>query len=209
MSEVKTVSGRHRSETRRRLLVAAAGLFEDTGTIRQSVGDICTRAGFTRGAFYSNFTSVDDLYLALHQEQAASVWHRLWAALDTQLADDTHEPTLEGAVGQLLAALPESREWFSLRSVLLARAAADPVFAEGMLMDDTHAVGELGDRFVALAAVHGRVPVVDATQLAKSVVAAHIGALSQSAVDSDAGRTQRVTVAAVLRGLTVEGAAGR
>ena len=197
---------RRRSETRRRLSAAAASLFETSGTISQSVEDICARAGFTRGAFYSNFTSVDQLYLALHEEQAARVWVRLQGALDAQLAEDTRAATLDDAVGFLLDALPDSREWFSLRSVLLARAAADPEFAARMTMDDGHVARELGDRFVALAAVHDRVPVVDAAVLAKAVVAAHVGAVSQSPVDVSGTLTQRLTVTAVIRGLTVDSA---
>ena len=73
-------------------------------------------------------------------------------------------------------------------------------------MDDGHVARELGDRFVALAAVHDRVPIVDAAVLAKAVVAAHVGAVSQSPVDASASLTQRLTVAAVIRGLTVEAA---
>jgi AcrR family transcriptional regulator len=207
VNEGEPTSVRRRSETRRRLLAAAAALFESTGTISQRVEDICGRAGFTRGAFYSNFTGVDQLYLALHEEQAARVWERLRHALDAQLAEESRADTLEDAVGFLLDSLPDSREWFSLRSVLLARAAADPAFAARMTLDDGHVGRELGDRFVALAAVHHRVPVVAAAVLAKAVVAAHVGAVSQSPVDVSGALTQRLTVAAVIRGLTVEAAA--
>jgi AcrR family transcriptional regulator len=198
---------RRRSETRRRLLAAAATLFERSGTISQRVEDICAQAGFTRGAFYSNFTGVDQLYLALHEEQAAKVWERLHLALDAQAGEVGREETLDDAVRVLLDAMPAGREWFSLRSVLLARAAADPAFAERMMIDDGRAARDLGERFVALAAVHGRVPVVEASVLAKAVVAAHVGTVSQWPVDAGALLTQRLTIAAVLRGLTVEAAA--
>lgn len=206
MDEGEPNSVRRRSETRRRLLAAAAVLFETSGTIGQSVEDICARAGFTRGAFYSNFTSVDQLYLALHEEQAAKVWERLHHALDAQLTGESQAATLDDAVGFLLDSLPDSREWFSLRSVLLARAAADPAFAARMTLDDGRVGRELGDRFVALAAVHHRVPVVDAAVLAKAVVAAHVGAVSQAPVDACGALTQRLTIAAVIRGLTVDSA---
>ncbi|MFT2753607.1 TetR family transcriptional regulator [Clavibacter sp. Sh2088] len=204
MVEGQPPAVRRRSETRRRLLSAAAALFEESGRIGQRVEDICARAGFTRGAFYSNFTSVDEVYLALHEEQAAIVWGLLRDALDTQLTADSRTVSLDGAVQGLLGALPASRDWFSLRSVLLARAAADPAFAAEMMMDDAGIASELGDRFIALAAVHGRVPDVDPAVLAKAVVAAHIGALSQSPIDADAARTQWTAVAAVIRGLTSE-----
>lgn len=195
---------RRRSETRQRLLHAAAELFESSGTISQRIEEICARAGFTRGAFYSNFGGVDQLYLALHEEQAARVWERLHAAIAAQLTADGREATLDDAVRVLLDALPSDREWFSLRSVLLARATADPAFATRMTILDDPVARALGERLGALAAVHGRVPVVDAPVLAKAVVAAHVGTVSQWPVDADAAVTQYLTVAAVLRGLTAE-----
>ena len=64
MNDGETPSVRRRTDTRRRLLAAAADLFEASGTISQSVEGICARAGFTRGAFYSNFSGRDELILA-------------------------------------------------------------------------------------------------------------------------------------------------
>ncbi len=196
-------TGRNRGETRRRLLTAAAELFETSGTIAQSVEDIARRAGFTRGAFYSNFATVEQLYLALHQEQAAAVWERLSVALDEQLLGAHPAGSLDEAVGHLLDALPASRDWFSLRTVLLSKAGADPAFAQDMIMTDGgQRLSELGDRFAALAALHGRAPVVEASVLAKAVIAAHVGAVGLSPVDAETSTTQRVVVTAVLRGLT-------
>ncbi|MFJ6651468.1 TetR/AcrR family transcriptional regulator [Microbacterium sp. NPDC091313] len=202
MSAARSAPVRSRSETRRRLLGAAASLFDETGTISQRVEEICARAGFTRGAFYSNYTGVDQLYLALHEEQAAAVGVRLQTALDDELADDCPVGSLDDAVARLLAALPAAAEWFSLRAVLLARAAADASFADRMMIDDGVVAEGLGERFAALAARHGRVPLVEASLLAKAVVAAHIGAVGQAAVDSAPDRTQLAVVTGVLRGLT-------
>lgn len=171
--------------------------------MRQSVEAICARAGYTRGAFYSNFGTVDDLYLALHHEQAASVWERLLAALDAQLDTPTPESSLEAGVEQLLEALPPAREWYALRAVLLARASSDSAVAQSMQIDQNPFVEELGRRFEAFAAVYGRAPVVGAAPFAKAIVAAHTGAVGQAPVDSDAARTQLLVVAGVILGLTV------
>lgn len=46
-----------RSRTRERLLDAAYEVFADTGVHTASVEQISEAAGFTRGAFYSNFSS--------------------------------------------------------------------------------------------------------------------------------------------------------
>jgi AcrR family transcriptional regulator len=51
--------------TREDLLAAAAVLFADQGFGATSVEAIAEYAGFTRGAFYSNFESKDDIFLTL------------------------------------------------------------------------------------------------------------------------------------------------
>ena len=56
---------RSRENTRARLLEAAHDVFAEVGLGAASVEGICERAGFTRGAFYSNFESKDELFLAL------------------------------------------------------------------------------------------------------------------------------------------------
>lgn len=50
--------------TRLGLIDAAIDLFIDKGIDATSIEEICAAAGFTRGAFYSNFETKDDLYLA-------------------------------------------------------------------------------------------------------------------------------------------------
>ncbi|WP_144794887.1 TetR/AcrR family transcriptional regulator [Microbacterium paludicola] len=72
---------RRRENTRARLLDAAAQVFAEDGLDGASVEAICERAGFTRGAFYSNFESKDELFLELAstvaEERLASVRGRI------------------------------------------------------------------------------------------------------------------------------------
>lgn len=59
-----------RGQTRDRLIEAAVGVFADKGVLGASVEEICEAAGFTRGAFYSNFDSKDALCIAVLEKQA-------------------------------------------------------------------------------------------------------------------------------------------
>jgi AcrR family transcriptional regulator len=52
------------SQTRLALLDAAIELFIDKGVEATSIEEVAASAGFTRGAFYSNFGSKDELFLA-------------------------------------------------------------------------------------------------------------------------------------------------
>jgi AcrR family transcriptional regulator len=71
MSRVRTRPTR--DDTCEKLFEAAARVFEEQGIGRASIEAIAAAAGFTRGAFYSNFKSKDELIIAMledHVEQA-------------------------------------------------------------------------------------------------------------------------------------------
>jgi AcrR family transcriptional regulator len=57
-----------RAQTRERLMAAARSVFAEHGVEAASVEQICEAAGFTRGAFYSNFGDRSDLVLAMIQQ---------------------------------------------------------------------------------------------------------------------------------------------
>ena len=57
------------AETRGRLLDAAERVFLRRGLQGSSVEEIAAEAGFTRGAFYSNFESKDELFVELLQDR--------------------------------------------------------------------------------------------------------------------------------------------
>jgi AcrR family transcriptional regulator len=70
------ISARRRA-TRERVLEAASEVFAERGFHGATVEDICERAGFTRGAFYSNFSSKDDLVLELSRRHAEDLVERI------------------------------------------------------------------------------------------------------------------------------------
>ena len=57
-------------ETRSRLLRAAEKIFFRDGFEAAKLEDIAARAGYTRGAFYANFESKEDLFLAMLEKEA-------------------------------------------------------------------------------------------------------------------------------------------
>jgi AcrR family transcriptional regulator len=69
-----------RDDTREKLFEAAARVFEELGIGGASIEAIAAAAGFTRGAFYSNFRSRDELIIAMlenHVEQSIRRIHDL------------------------------------------------------------------------------------------------------------------------------------
>src|SRR5947209_7047569 len=80
MSRVRTRPTR--DDTRDKLFEAAARVFEEQGIGGASIEAIAAAAGFTRGAFYSNFKSKDELIIAMledHVEQSIRRIHDLLA----------------------------------------------------------------------------------------------------------------------------------
>ena len=66
MSRVRTRPTR--DATREKLFEAAARVFEEQGIGGASIEAIAAAAGFSRGAFYSNFKSKDELIIAMLEE---------------------------------------------------------------------------------------------------------------------------------------------
>ena len=74
MSRVRTRPTR--DDTREKLFEAAARVFEEQGIGGASIEAIAAAAGFTRGAFYSNFESKDELISAMLEEHLAQTIRR-------------------------------------------------------------------------------------------------------------------------------------
>ncbi len=59
-----------RLRTRAHLLDAAFTVFAAKGFGHVSIEEICDAAYYTRGAFYSNFAYLDELFFALYAQRA-------------------------------------------------------------------------------------------------------------------------------------------
>ena len=68
-SEDAPVESARRQKTRARLLDAAFDVFAEHGVRAASVEMITEAAGFTRGAFYSNFSTKEELFFALMERE--------------------------------------------------------------------------------------------------------------------------------------------
>lgn len=136
-----------RQQTRERLLDAAVEVFAEDGLQGAAVETICARAGFTRGAFYSNFSSKEQLFLVLLEREFER------RAQDLAVKAEELEPKLrersgcvspaEAAkyVAEFFAPADDATAWFVLEVEFLLLALRDPSIAP-----DHH---EFMDRFYA------------------------------------------------------------
>jgi len=77
-----------REQTTQRLLDAAQKLIAKKGLEAASVENIAAAAGYTRGAFYSNFSSKDDLFIELLRRDHQKATAQLNALRDASLSLD-------------------------------------------------------------------------------------------------------------------------
>lgn len=82
-----------KAETRAALLRAATTVFAEQGMERASIDDVAGHAGYTKGAFYANFASKEDLFLALLDDHFAELLERLDRAVsaDQDMVDQARE----------------------------------------------------------------------------------------------------------------------
>ena len=126
-----------REATRQRVLDAAREVFAERGVIGGTVEDICERAGFTRGAFYSNFTDKDDVLQALVEREHAILLAHLDASLalvDQELAEATDLGTaVASIVDRILRSVPVDRQLSLVQTELEIHAVRRPDLARPFL----------------------------------------------------------------------------
>ncbi|MGW9020477.1 TetR/AcrR family transcriptional regulator [Leucobacter chromiiresistens] len=128
-----------RRETRSRLLDAATEVFAEAGVQSASVEQVCARAGYSRGAFYSNFTSKEQLFLALLERE----FDRRIDDVEATIAELT--PTLQqhhgsidaeqaaAYIARFIAAEQGGAHWIILEHEFALLAMRDPEIAPGYL----------------------------------------------------------------------------
>jgi AcrR family transcriptional regulator len=124
-----------RAVTREKLMAAASAVFADHG-IGASVEEICEAAGFTRGAFYSNFADKDQLVLALIQASVQAQYAAAEQAIATMKAT-TGDHTPAELVSIVITAFEEAarpgRQGILTQQELLLYAARRPTLREPYL----------------------------------------------------------------------------
>ena len=81
MTPAALTRAERQARTRDALLSSAAKLFRQLGLEGTSVEQIAREAGYTKGAFYANFESKEDLFLVMLDEKFAANEERLDGAL--------------------------------------------------------------------------------------------------------------------------------
>ncbi|GEO28804.1 TetR/AcrR family transcriptional regulator [Terrabacter aerolatus] len=113
-----------RQATRDRVLEAASSVFAERGFHGATVEDICDRAGFTRGAFYSNFSSKDDLVVELSRRHSEALVDRIRRAGKREHAGT--DEVLRDVFAALADDSRSKERWLVLTTEFTLHAIRDP-----------------------------------------------------------------------------------
>jgi AcrR family transcriptional regulator len=194
---------KRRVETRRRLIDAAHAVFSETGFGRASVEEICERAGYTRGAFYSNFSSLDELFLEMWEQRSTELHESLAAALEAA-SEGGEVLSLEEGVDRLLELLPVDDHWYRIEAEFTAHALRNPLLRSVMAAREAQIAATLLP-FLDGALEHVGRRVIDREGFAAALVAVHDGTTVQCLVepnDAEVRRRRRELFLAVARAYT-------
>ncbi|MFF3849187.1 TetR/AcrR family transcriptional regulator [Streptomyces sp. NPDC002328] len=173
---------KRRVRTRANLLDAAFRVFAAKGFGRVSIEEVCEAAGYSRGAFYSNFANLDELFFALYRQRADLIARQVADAL----AGDGPDLDVPASVDRVTEVLLLDLDWLLVKTDFLVHAARDPAVAKTLLEHRARLRGAIADR-LARARGHTELPAVlgDADAAAHAVVAAYDGVTTQLLLDKD------------------------
>ncbi|MEJ6543100.1 TetR/AcrR family transcriptional regulator [Brachybacterium paraconglomeratum] len=167
---------RRKENTRAKLVRASLNVFVEKGIDGATVDDLVKAAGFTRGAFYSSFSSKEEVFIALFDEVTAELMAIANSSVESAVADveaDESCSILEADDAQVMLAVfegirPFGRQWYLLYSDAIARSLRDETLrAElaGQRERMRNQIGALLATRLAASAERALLPVEDLAQL--------------------------------------------
>jgi len=176
-----------KEQTRRRLLESAGELFAAKGYAQTGLDEIAEKAGLTKGAVYSNFTSKADMALAVLDELALGPALAIFSQVDAgESFDDQH---LHG--GKLLVeAMDTSSLWFQVELQCALQAGRDEELRSRLRARDVALRSTLSASIAARMEKAGWAPTVDLDVIVGALVAVASGIALQRLKDPNSVPTE-------------------
>jgi AcrR family transcriptional regulator len=171
---------KRRAETRARLIEAAFQVFAEKGFGHVRIEDVCAAAGYTRGAFYSQFESLEELFFLLYNEWATRTAEQVRSAMEG--ADALTD--LSGVVDRIVATLLLERDWLLIKMDFLMYAARHPDLAQRWEAHRAQLRGAIEERLTA-SGIEFHESIDTVTETARAVIAVYDGVSVQLLLDGD------------------------
>lgn len=180
-----TITAR-RAKTRDKLIAAAVHVFAERGVAAASIEELTEAAGMTRGAFYSNFESKDELVLALIEWVTSQPIEQLTSNME-ELTNPAEVPPPGATPAERIAHLaseaervfrsdalsmmPQSRDWvITEREIELYTLRIPKLQAKYQELVDSQ-LNTLAEIIEPVLAAHGARTTIESKELVKILAA--------------------------------------
>ena len=167
---------RKRENTRARLLEAAEDVFVRKGLRGVTVDDLVGAAGFTRGAFYSNFSSIDEVFYAVYDRQSTRLLE-IVAEVTGSIPEDEFTTDSLGLILDALAPLGE--RWYALQTEFTLHALRDEDARQLFQAHRDRLDGRMQEAIHDVVRRLGREPLVSIELVTETAVALYLHSLGQ------------------------------
>lgn len=179
VTKLKRTRRPKREEVRARLIEGAMQAFAEKGFSGASIDFICEQAGFSRGAFYSNFEDKDALFFALYDRRTDRLYSRLsQIASAAQGADDP----LAFVAQELQHPDEDELKWDILNKEFIVHALRNTAALERLQASREGSKARLSDILIALRPEFAQRPET-LDRFCRIIVALHEGELTQLGID--------------------------
>lgn len=159
---------------------AAFRVFAEKGYGHVTIEDVCEAAGYTRGAFYSQFESLEELFFLLYDEWAGRTAEQVRAAMEG--ADAVVD--LPGVVERIVDTLLLERDWLLIKFDFLLYSARNPELAHRWEVHRAQLRKVIEERLIA-SGIGFHKAIDNVTDTARAIIAAYDGVSVQLLLDSD------------------------
>lgn len=193
-----------RAATRQRLLTAASAIIAERGLHGATVEDISEAAGFTRGAFYSNFADKEELFSALLFQEEEEMLAQIARVIEEGPPDGAGD-VIDQLVEKVLAILPRDREGHLVHAEIALHAIRNPQAARELIRESDRFRVELGRLLETGLGRAGRRLAVPAEVAVAAVIAGFDSGIRERLLRDSAGlaaAAPRRTLPLIIRALS-------
>lgn len=201
----ETIDLTRRERTRQRLMDAAMEVFAEQGVHAAPIETVAERAGFSRGAFYSNFDSKFELFLALAQrenEQRLARLRELVAGLPVGFEFPRDTDAIATLVEQFLSVDGGGSTWCLILGEFRMLAMRDPQMARRFLEFERRIDEELGAMLASTIGQLGMEFTIAPAEFARLAAVVYEAAVQESILSEEPSRLARESLPKLVQSFT-------
>ncbi|GAA4400890.1 TetR/AcrR family transcriptional regulator [Tsukamurella soli] len=181
---------RGRARTRRKLVRAAYFVFAQHGYGSTTVKMVCDAAGFTRGAFYSNFSSLEELFIEVWRYHVEWIMLVMGRAVDSSIGRGADYVSL---VERAVRAVPVNERWHRVNADFIALCTRTPELQQVVRDGQQMLLANMLPTVMQLMEAGGR-RVTEPEALGYALLSVHDGTAAQIVIDQGSEVVARMRI---------------